>query len=111
MELSGHEALKALLTPADLHLLLLARQSVPARHDGISFYNQDCRRIWHTLRKPFESSMVERGDLLSILRAKVSGIEYGRKVVSVKDDLAGGVTVMMSDGEMVHADLLIGEFS
>lgn len=105
---SGRGAVESLFTPEDLALLRLARQTLPARHDGITFHNSESKRIWHTLREPFESSLVERGDLLRILRNQVQGVEFDRRVVSVKEQDKGAV-VMMSNGEVISADLLIGE--
>jgi 2-polyprenyl-6-methoxyphenol hydroxylase-like FAD-dependent oxidoreductase len=54
--------------------------------------------------------LVERGDVLRILLDQVKGIEYDRKVVSVKDGKDGAV-MLLSNGEVVYADLIIGEFA
>jgi salicylate hydroxylase len=64
-------------------------------------------RIWHTIRVPGESCMIERGDLCEILKSGAGPIRYDSGVISVVQD-SDGVSLIMSDGSTERADLVIG---
>ena len=85
----GRQALSALLTPLDASLLTDARRRLPLKHDGISILHDSpspsrwlrsrsksksgARLAFSGVCAPYESCMVERSDLVRILKEALRG--------------------------------------
>lgn len=128
----GREALRELLSPDDHTKLLAARAALPPAHDGITVQTSTGRTAWRMLKDPGERCMLERQDLCDILRhgamdadgtdaeGKTSPdtapstirpvIEYGRGVKSMQE-VFNRWQLILSNGEVVYCDLLIGKSS
>lgn len=126
----GREALQELLSPDDHTKLLAARAALPPAHDGITVQTSKGLTVWKMRKDPGERCMLERQDLCDILRhgamdpddTDVEGIvspdtasttfrpviEYGRGVKSMKE-VFNRWQLVLSDGEVVYCDLLIGK--
>ncbi|ODN91399.1 hypothetical protein L198_05913 [Cryptococcus wingfieldii CBS 7118] len=106
---AGREALSSFLTPSDATTLLEARQSIPAAHDGITISSHDRKKVFWTVREVGVDPMVERSDLMSVLRNGAGqDIEWGTEVIGLQDT-GSGVEVMLEkkDGhkELITVDL------
>lgn len=101
-------ALQEVLSPEDWTSLDEARKSLGTRHDGITVLDGEMKRIFHTIREPGESCMVERGELVRILQRGAGHVEFNRQVETVRD-MGDVVLLKMDDGEVLTADILIGE--
>jgi hypothetical protein len=122
----GREALQELLSPDDHTKLLAARVALPPAHDGITVQTSKGRMAWRMRKDPGKRCMLERQALCDILRhgamdpSGIEGekngasigarpvIEYGRGVKSMKEVL-NRWQLVLSDGEVVYCDLLIGK--
>ncbi len=60
------------------------------------------------VKNPKERTMVERQTLCEILRGGAGTIEHGRGVKFLRR-VGGGWVVRLDDGEIFHADILVGE--
>ena len=118
-----------MLTPLDATLLADAHARLPLTHDGLSIAHDAGKLAFCGKFEPFgKSSMLERGDLMSILRDALKGrgveVQYGKKVVHVEDGSEGwfalqrrwsgkrkgreGVVVSTEQGDEVRCDFVIG---
>lgn len=80
---------------------------LPMLHDGVTAASP--RGVaWRMVRNPGQRCMIDRKALLDILRGGTN-IEYGKGVGKVIQNEIN-VVVQCEDGEMMEADVLIGEF-
>ncbi|OCF60335.1 hypothetical protein L486_03017 [Kwoniella mangroviensis CBS 10435] len=108
---ASRQALRDLLTPSDLARFQKAQSTIPIYHDGLTVGNYKGEAMWRTVRDPGVRSMIEREDLISILRDgnDEDKVEYGKELLSLDEIVGEGrVEVVLSDGETFKVDLVIG---
>ncbi|OCF72501.1 hypothetical protein I204_06882 [Kwoniella mangroviensis CBS 8886] len=108
---ASRQALRDLLTPSDLARFQKAQSTIPIYHDSLTVGNYKGEAMWRTIRDPGVRSMIEREDLMSILRDgnDEDKVEYGKELLSLDEIVGEGrVEVVLSDGETFKVDLVIG---
>ncbi|WWD06527.1 hypothetical protein V865_004619 [Kwoniella europaea PYCC6329] len=108
---AARQALKDILTPSDLTKLQKAQSTIPVYHDGLTVCNYKSEAMWRTVRDPGVRPMIEREDLMGILRDGVDEdrVEYSKELQSL-DEIVNGeaVEVVLNNGEKFKVDLIIG---
>ncbi|WVQ64124.1 uncharacterized protein L199_002284 [Kwoniella botswanensis] len=108
---AARQALKDILLPSDLARLQKAQSTIPVYHDGLTVCNYKGEPMWRAVRDPGVRPMIEREDLMGILRDGIdeNKVEYSKELQSLDDIVNGaGVEVELSDGEKFKVDLVIG---
>ncbi|WVW79113.1 hypothetical protein I302_101078 [Kwoniella bestiolae CBS 10118] len=111
---AARKSLESMFSPPDLEKLHHARSKIPVYHDGITVSSYRGKKAWRTVREPGTRPMIEREELMEILRGGVGvgEVEYGLEVVS-HSQKEGGVEVKLKGREgrreEVKVDLVVDE--
>ncbi|OXC67087.1 hypothetical protein AYX13_04360 [Cryptococcus neoformans] len=105
----ARKALDDLLIASHSIKLLVLRQKIPILHDGLTVLSYSGKRVYRMVRDVRGWGMVERADLMSILKEGAGEVEWGIEAVVGEPRMEREIEVCLKGGkeEVIRPDLII----
>ncbi|WVQ89885.1 hypothetical protein IAS59_003652 [Cryptococcus gattii] len=107
---AARNALDELLIFSHSTKLLVLRQKIPVLHDGLTVSSYNGKRVYQMVRDIGGWAMVERADLMSVLKEGAGEVEWNSTAVIGEVGTERGIEICLKGEkeEVVRPDLVIG---